>query len=131
MQIVMRFFFAVLLLPFSLFATQALAQEAHAIGATKDEVSVVGKGWSMKNDVMNKDVYTDGGKEKIGTIDDIIVTMDKSVSYAIVSSGGFLGIAKHDVVIPVSQLKSEGTRIILPGATKESIKAMSPFVYTK
>ncbi len=131
MKIVMRFFFAVLLLPFSLFATQASAQEAHAIGATKDEVSVVGKGWSMKNDVMNKDVYTDGGKEKIGTIDDIIVTMDKSYSYAIVSSGGFLGIAKHDVVIPVSQLKSEGTRIILPGATKESIKAMSPFVYAK
>ncbi len=131
MQIVIKFFIAAVLLPFSMMATQAIAQAPHIIGVTKEEVGFIAKGWSMKNDVLDKDVYTEGGKEKIGAIKDIIVTTDKSISYAVISTGGFLGIDKHDVVIPVTQLKADGTRIVLPGATKESIKAMSPFVYSK
>jgi len=52
------------------------------------------------------------------------------MSYAIVSTGGFLGMAKHDVVIPVNQFKIKAARISLPGATKESVKAMPEFKYS-
>jgi len=31
---------------------------------------------------------------------DIIITPEKAVSYAIIGTGGFLGLAKHDVAIP-------------------------------
>jgi hypothetical protein len=46
------------------------------------------------------------------------------VSYAIIGVGGFLGMGKHDVAIPVSHLKADGDRIIFPGATKNALKAM-------
>jgi len=51
------------------------------------------------------------------------------VSYAIIGAGGFLGVGRHDVAIPVSQLKEEGGKFILAGATKEAVKAMPEFDY--
>jgi sporulation protein YlmC with PRC-barrel domain len=41
--------------------------------------------------------------ERIGAVGDIIISPEKTVSYAIIGAGGFLGIDRHDVVIPVSQ----------------------------
>ena len=67
--------------------------------------------------------------EKVGTVEDIIIAPNKSVSYAIVGAGGFAGIGKHDVAIPVSQFKEEGGKFILPGATKDKIKEMPKFEY--
>ena len=43
---------------------------------------------------------------------------------ATVASGGFVGIAKHDVAIPFAQLKQEGDKLVLPGATKDALKAL-------
>ena len=72
----------------------------------------------------------DDDNEKIGVVDDLIITPDKSVSYAIIGAGGFLGMAKHDVAIPVSQLEEDKGRIVLAGATKDALKAIPRFVYT-
>jgi sporulation protein YlmC with PRC-barrel domain len=69
--------------------------------------------------------------EKIGKVDDLIVAPDKKVSYAIVGAGGFAGLGKHDVAIPVDQLKEENGKFILPGATKEAVKEMPEFEYAK
>ena len=131
MQTAMKVFVAAMAFSFLFVAAPALAQAPYVVGVTKEEVIVIAKGWSIKKDVLNKDVFTDEGKEKVGTIDDIIVTSDRNLSYAVISTGGFLGMAKHDVVVPVNQLKVMDTRIVLPGATKESVKAMPPFVYAK
>jgi len=98
------------------------------IGVPVEQVSVLAKGWSIKKDIMSKDVFNDAS-EKVGVIEDIIVTPDKAMSYAIVSTGGFLGMAKHDVVIPVNQFKVVAKRVMLPGATKEAVKAMPEFKY--
>ena len=54
---------------------------------------------------------------------------DRAISYAIIGVGGFLGIGKHDVAIPVNQFKADQNRIILPGATKDALKAMRKFEY--
>ena len=51
------------------------------------------------------------------------------LSYAIVSVGGFLGIGKRLVAIPVEQLRDEKGKLILPGATKEALKALPEFQY--
>jgi hypothetical protein len=48
-----------------------------------------------------------------------------------VGTGGFLGIDRHDVAIPIGQLKLEGDKLLLPGATKEGLKALSKFEYAK
>jgi len=55
----------------------------------------------------------------------------KAVSYAIVGTGGFLGLAKHDVAIPVSQFKLVDKKLVLPGATKEALKAIPEFQYAQ
>src|SRR5258705_1421994 len=88
-------------------------------------------GWSAKKQFLGKPLYNDKG-EKVGSIDDVIIGPDKtSVSYVIVSAGGFAGLGKHDVAIPVSQIKHEGVKFVLPGATKEVIKALPKFEYAK
>jgi hypothetical protein len=66
-----------------------------------------------------------------GTVDDLIITPDKSVSYAIIGAGGFLGMGKHDVAVPVGQFKEDKGRIVLAGATKDALKAMPKFEYAK
>jgi sporulation protein YlmC with PRC-barrel domain len=116
----------------SMSAGSAGAQVAGSttIGVTKEEIKAVLEGWSAKKAILGKAVYNDKN-EKIGTIDDLIITPDRSVSYAIIGAGGFLGIGKHDVAIPVSQLKLEKDKFILPGATKEALKAMPKFEYAK
>ena len=94
------------------------------------ELREVAKGWSVKKQILGKDVYNEAG-EKIGEIEDIIVTPNKSVSYAIVGVGGFLGIASHDVAVPVGRFKQLAGRVVLQGATKDALKAIPKFEYAK
>jgi sporulation protein YlmC with PRC-barrel domain len=113
-------------------ATTSISQQV--VGSTQLGVAVaelrdVTTGWSAKRQVLGKTVFNDGG-DGIGKVDDIIVAPDKSVTYAIIGAGGFLGVGRHDVAIPVSQIKqrSDG-KFILAGATKDALKAMPPFEY--
>ena len=110
----------------------ALGQVAGSstIGVTVDEQKILAVGWSAKKQILDKAVYNSGG-EKIGEVEDLIITPEKAVSYAIVGVGGFLGMAQHDVAIPVGQLKLDGDKLMLPGATKEGLKALPKFEYTK
>jgi sporulation protein YlmC with PRC-barrel domain len=99
------------------------------VGVTQEEMKwycVVG----VPKQIMGKAVYNEE-KQKIGTIDDLIITPDKSVSYAIIGVGGFLGMGRHHVAIPVNHFKVDKDRITLPGATKDALKAMPKFEYTK
>jgi sporulation protein YlmC with PRC-barrel domain len=101
------------------------------VGSTKlgvVELRDVTSGWSTKRQVLGKKVFNDDS-ETVGKIDDIIVSPDKAVSYAIIGAGGFLGVGRHDVAIPVSELKEDGGKFILAGATKDVIKAMPEFEY--
>ncbi len=70
-------------------------------------------------------------KEKVGTIDDLIVTKDGKVPYAVISVGGFLGVANKYVVVPASALEVQDKQMMLAGATKESLKALPDFTYAK
>ena len=110
----------------------ALGQVAGSstIGVTVDEQKILAVGWSAKKQILGKTVYNSSG-EKIGEIEDLIITPEKAVSYTIVGIGGFLGIAQHDVAIPVGQLKLDGDKLMLPGATKEGLKALPKFEYAK
>ena len=100
------------------------------IGVTADELVTVVKGCSLKKLIMGKDVYNDKN-EKVGVVEDLIITPDKALSYAIIGTGGFLGMDKHDVAIRVNHFKMVEGKITLPGATKESVKAMPAFQYAK
>jgi sporulation protein YlmC with PRC-barrel domain len=100
------------------------------MGVSVTEMEMVVNGWSVTKQILGKDVYNDKG-EKVGKVDDLIVSKDKAISYAIIGAGGFLGIDRHDVAIPVSQFKMTEGKITLPGATKDGVKAMPQFQYAK
>jgi sporulation protein YlmC with PRC-barrel domain len=85
-------------------------------------------GWSAKRQILGQNIFNDTN-EKIGKVDDIIVAPDKAVSYAIIGVGGFLGVGKHDVAIPVNQFKSSDGKLVLAGASKDALKAMPEFEY--
>ena len=100
------------------------------LGVSVAELQEVVRGWSVKRTVLGQTVYNDKN-ESVGSVDDIIITPDKAVSYAIIGTGGFLGLAKHDVAIPVSQFKLVDKKLVLPGATKEALKAIPEFQYAQ
>ena len=69
-------------------------------------------------------------EERVGTIDDLIISPDRALSSAILSVGGFLGLGRRLVAIPVEELRVEQGWLILPGATKEALKEFPEFQYT-
>ena len=111
-------------------ASDVTAQTAGSsvISVSKSEMRQVATGWSAKKQILGKDVYNDGG-DKIGEINDLIVAPNKSVSYAIVGVGGFLGVGDHEVAVPVSKFKQQMGKIVLPGATKDALKMAPKFEY--
>ena len=126
-------------IPILMFASIALTAPAisHAqvagstlIGVSLTEMRDVSTGWSTKRQILGQPVFNDKD-ERVGSIDDIIVAPDKAVSYAVINAGGFTGLSKHDVAIPVSQLKLVDNKLVLAGATKEALKASPPFEYAR
>jgi sporulation protein YlmC with PRC-barrel domain len=67
--------------------------------------------------------------ETVGTIDDLIVTPTEKVPFAVLSVGGFLGIGTKYVVVPFDSLQVKDKQMVLPGATKDSLKALPDFKY--
>jgi sporulation protein YlmC with PRC-barrel domain len=100
------------------------------IGVSVAEMRDVSTGWSTKRQILGQPVFNDKD-ERVGSIDDIIIAPDKAVSYTIINAGGFTGLTKHDVAIPVSQLKLVDNKLVLAGATKEALKASPPFEYAR
>lgn len=111
-------------------AAPTAGSEVVAIGVTVTELTEVVKGWSVKKKVLGQPVYNDKD-EKVGAIDDVIVSGDRTIGFAIVGAGGFLGIDRHDVAIPVKQFQIKDGKFILPGATKDAVKKMPPFKYAE
>jgi hypothetical protein len=67
--------------------------------------------------------------EAVGTIDDLIVTPGEKVPFAVLSVGGFLGMGTKYVVVPFSSLQVKEKKMMLPGATQDSLKALPEFKY--
>ena len=116
-------------------STQANPPVAGAtpLGVTVTEMQSVVVGWSAKRNLLGKTVMNDK-KERIGKIEDLIIapssgTKMPHASVAIIGVGGFLGMGRHDVAIPTDQIRVEGKDLVLPGATKDALKAVPEFQY--
>jgi hypothetical protein len=122
-----------ILMLLSLALTAPAVSYAQLAGSTLVSVSVaeirdITLGWSAKRQIFGQAVYNDTN-ERVGSVDEIIVTGDKALSYAIVNAGGFLAVAKHDVAIRVSAFKLTDDRLVLPGASREALRAAPQFEY--
>jgi len=78
--------------------------------------------------VIGASVFDDAGV-RIGGVDDLVMTEGDKVSVAVIAVGGFLGMGSKLVAVPFGQLKRDGERLVLPGATKDKLEAMPSLTY--
>ena len=84
--------------------------------------------------IIGMPVYNES-QEKIGSVDDIVIGADRAL-HVIISVGGFLGFDSKMVEVAYQKLqfsnaKGATNRVILPGATKQSLGAMQRFEYSR
>ena len=80
-------------------------------------------GWSAKDDIIGKTVVNEND-EKIGDINDIVISSDGRSMYLLIGAGGFLGMGAKDVAVPFDRFERQDDRILLSGYTKEQLKAL-------
>lgn len=71
------------------------------------------------------------GNETVGKVDELLIGPDGRTPYAVLSVGGFLGLGDRLVVVPYESLKMSASKIILPGGSKEALKALPEYKYTR
>ncbi len=97
------------------------------LGVSTASLQLVARGFRASK-IIGSSVY-DTAHHKIGNVSDLVITPDKTVSFAIVGVGGFLGIGQKDVAIPINRF----TRLqpmTLPGATKQALGNLPAFHYS-
>jgi len=94
---------------------------------TKVDVLQVSTGFRASK-VIGADVVN-GANESIGKIDDVIIASDGKAPYAVLSIGGFLGMGARLIAVPYDSLRVVEKKIMLPGASKEQLKALPEFRY--
>jgi len=123
------------LVPALLVATAALATPSlvtaqgapQTIQLTKVDVVKVSTGYRASK-VIGSSVVNDAG-DTVGKVDEIIVGPDGKAPFVVLSVGGFLGIGDRLIALPYEQMRTDGKKIVLPGATKESLKGLPEFKY--
>lgn len=78
--------------------------------------------------LVGRDVFNELGI-KIGTVDDLIVTREDKVPFAVLAVGGFLGIDSKLVIVPFSLIEIQNDRMMFRGATKDSLEKLPAFNY--
>src|SRR5512133_327803 len=112
-----------------------LTAQVHAQGVpqtveiTKVDVQKVAAGYRASK-VIGSSILNDAN-ETIGKIDDLLVTRDGKEPYAVLSIGGFLGMGTHLVVVRYDSLKFADNKIVLPGGSKDGLKMLPVFQYSK
>jgi sporulation protein YlmC with PRC-barrel domain len=75
-------------------------------------------------------VYNEGN-EKIGSVDDLILSPEDKAVAAIIQVGGFLGAGGKLVAVPYHQLQvdKDNNKVVMTGANKDSLNVMPGFTY--
>jgi sporulation protein YlmC with PRC-barrel domain len=94
------------------------------------EVDVVAVADGYRASKLHGAAVVNSNNDKIGTIDDLVVGKDR-VLFAIVQVGGFLGLGSRLIAVPYTslQINGDGSRVVLPGATKEQLEHLPEFKY--
>ena len=125
----------ILLASAAIIGVMLLAAHANAQGVpqsveiTKVDVQKVAAGYRASKVVGSSVV--NGANQTIGKIDDLLVTRDGKEPYVVLSVGGFLGMGTRLVVIRYDSLKFADNKIVLPGGTKDGLKMLPAFQYSK
>lgn len=94
---------------------------------TEVDPVVLATGWRA-TDILGADIYQDAG-DKIGKLEDMIITSSETAPYSVVSVGGFLEMDAHHVVVAATALELIDKKLTFHGATKESPEALPNFTF--
>jgi hypothetical protein len=110
-----------------LFAGPVWAQGAPQTVIERVDVQKLAAGYRSSK-IVGSPVVNDAN-EKIGDVDDLLVEPSDKVLFAVLSVGGFLGMGERLVVVPFRSLQIAVNRVMLPGGTKDALKALPEFEY--
>jgi sporulation protein YlmC with PRC-barrel domain len=100
---------------------------ASSFGWKSVDVRTLGRGQRSSKFVGSSVVNE--ANEAIGTVDDLILMPNDKATYAVISLGGLLGLGRKSVVVPYGALQMRGDRVVLRGATKDSLKTLAEYRY--
>ena len=86
--------------------------------------------WRRSNSKIVGSSVVNEANETVGSVDDLIVTPNEKAPSAVLSVGGFLGLGTKYVVVPFGSLHMQEKKIVLPGATKDALKALPESKYS-
>ena len=101
---------------------------SQAVSPVQVDVNVVAQGYRVSK--LSGSSVTNEKNEKIGTIDDFVIARNRSL-FAVLQVGGFLGMGGHLVAVPYDSLviDDEGSKIQLPGASKDELRKLPELRY--
>jgi sporulation protein YlmC with PRC-barrel domain len=104
--------------------------QAQAVQLVVVDVKAVEQGYRTSK-LLGKSVQNDKD-EKIGTLDDLIVTKSRDL-FSILQVGGFLGLGGRLIAVPYESLEisDDGRKITLAGASKAALEKLPEFEYRK
>jgi hypothetical protein len=110
-------------------AAPAFAQGApQSINIAKLDVVQKASGYRATK-VIGTTVVNDAN-DTVGKVDDVILSADGKQAFVVLSVGGFLGVGNKLVAMPYEALHIQGDKVTMPGATKDSLKALPEFKYS-
>jgi hypothetical protein len=100
-----------------------------AIALVRVDVTLVASGYRATG-LIGRSVRNDK-HDKIGSIDDLMISKDGNAMFAILQVGSFLGLGGKLVAVPYKSLviKDAGKTIILRGGSREALGALVEFKY--
>jgi sporulation protein YlmC with PRC-barrel domain len=102
-------------------ATTGSSHDSESIYLTADQHLRTSK-------LLGSSVYNDQ-KQKIGSIDELLLDQNHNITTAVLSVGGFLGIGSKLVTVPYSNLNITNDSIVLPGASKDQLTKMPSYKF--
>ena len=78
------------------------------------------------NDLIGKTVYNGAG-DKVGEIDDLVISKSNKATAAVIGVGGFLGMGERKAAVPLDQMTMQGDRIVAANLTKDEVKRMGEY----
>ncbi len=80
--------------------------------------------------VIGASVYNDQD-QKVGTVEDLLLSQSRDVTGVVLSVGGFLGIDARYVEVPFSRLQVTTDKVIMPGASSDALKQMPVYRFNQ
>jgi sporulation protein YlmC with PRC-barrel domain len=112
-------------------ASGAMAQQSS--GSKADTLSSAPSNSRTVTEYYKQNVY-DKSDHKIGQILDVLMSEDGKVNAYVIGAGGFLGMGRHDVLVPPSAVqatKKDNKTYLVMDADKDSLKAAPGFKYDR